>query len=88
MLQVMKHTSGALRGINAFLLWQFYASRKPGPRSRAQHRHRRFKRRYVAFVDVDDQLCPQMFEQLLQRIDERQVDVAICGITITDRIKK
>ena len=45
------------------------------------------KGRYVAFVDVDDQLCPQMFEQLLQRIDERQADVAICGITITDRIK-
>lgn len=45
------------------------------------------KGKYVAFADVDDQLCPQMFKQMLQRIDERQADVAICGITVTDKNK-
>ncbi|MGE4311026.1 glycosyltransferase family 2 protein [Desulfovibrio sp.] len=45
------------------------------------------KGRYVAFADVDDQLCPQMFKQLLQRIDALQADVAVCGITVTNKNK-
>lgn len=46
------------------------------------------KGKYIAFVDSDDWLEPNMYEQLYKLLEENKAQMAICGMRVVDGKKK
>ena len=45
----------------------------------------RARGKYIGFVDPDDWIAPEMYEEMIAYIEKSNADLAVCGCTIVDK---